>query len=173
MPRACAAAAATGLPETDDFHLKLGRAIARANDDWTEGDFQAEAMRRSGMPGVGILEGYLDHTFDREDGLITALATLPATSLAGAAVQLAAAARVFDWVTSEEKPEPEHERALRRLLSSALTVMVDAAGLDASADGINALSSPISNPWRDPYERIEEAVNLNSSAKVMTGKHLK
>lgn len=156
MPSARAAAAVTGLPETSDFHLTLGREIARANEELTEGDVEAEAMTSRGMPGVSILRGHLDHTLDREEALIRALATLPATSLAGAAVQLAAAARVLYWVTREEKPEPEDERALSRLLASALTIMVNAAGLDASVDGINHLASPLSNPWRNPYQRIDE-----------------
>lgn len=165
MPSARVAAAVRGLPETTDFHLTLGREIARANEQMTRDDAEAQAMKALKRPGVGILDSHLDHTFDREEALIRALAALPANSLAGAAVQLAAAARVFYWVTREETPRPEDERALSRLLASALTVMVDAAGLDAAADGINHLASPASDPWRDPYQRLDEIFPVTSSGE--------
>lgn len=157
MPSARAAAAATGLPEdTEDFHLTLGRSIARAGDDIFRAEDEIAAMEATNAAGAGLIKMALDHAFDREEALIRALATAPASSLGGAAVQLAAAVKIFAWTTMEDTPRPEDERAIRRLMSSALTVMVDAAGLDAERDGVNYLAAPTTNPWRDVYQRLAD-----------------
>ncbi|BCB17335.1 hypothetical protein [Bosea sp. ANAM02] len=168
MPRASAAAAVTGLPENieADFHLNLGRAIARAGADIVRAEEEIAAIEATNAPGAGVIKASLDHAFDREEALIRALATSPASSLAGAAVQLAAAVKFFAWATMEETPRPEDERAINRLMTSALTVMVDAAGLDAARDGIDHLVDPRSNQWRDVYQRLAELFPATASEET-------
>ena len=157
MPSARVAVAVTGLPEdTQDFHLTLGRAIARAGADIFRAEDEIAAMEATNADGVGLIKAALDHAFDREEALIRALATAPASSLGGAVVQLAAAVKIFAWITIDDTPRPEDERAIKRLMASALTVMVDAAGLDAERDGVNYLAAPTTDPWRDAYQRVAE-----------------
>ena len=157
MPSAPVAAAATGLPEitSPDFHLSIGREIARLGLDIARADAEIETMHATNSPGEMLVRGSLEHLGDREEALIRVLAAMPAISLSGATLQLAAAIRVFSWITMEETPRPEEERAVSRLLSSALAILIDAAGLDAQRDGIASLANPQASVWVDVYERID------------------
>lgn len=158
MPNASVRAAATGLPEetATDFHLSLGREIARINIEIARAEAEGVAMEATGHLGRRHLATAREHLEDREETLIKATSTFPASSLAGATVQLAAAARIFGWITVTNDPMPEEERAIRRLMASALRVMTDAAGLDPVCDGITSLASPAGDPWRDVYKRVAE-----------------
>jgi len=165
MPNASVRAAAIGLPiETVDFHLSLSREIARINVELARAEAEGRAMEATGHLGRLHLAAASDHLADREETLIRALAAMPASSLAGATVQLAAAARIFGWIAVDLDHHPEEERAVRRLMASALRVMTDAAGLDPVSDGIADLASPAGDPWRDVYERIAEIFPTKADA---------
>lgn len=166
MPSARVAAAATGLPEeiAADFHLSIGRDIARINAAMATAEAQEAAMEAIRHPGQHHLVAEREHLEDREVTLIRALAASRASSLAGATVQIAAAARIFGWIAVDLDHHPEEERAVRRLLASALRVMTDASGLDPVGDGIVNLASPTSDPWRDVYERIAEIFPFSTAA---------
>lgn len=166
MSNACVRAAATGLPQETaaDFHLSLGREIARINVELARAEAEGTAMEATGHLGRLHLATASEHLEDREETLIKGLSTFPAISLAGATVQLAAAARIFTWITATDDPRPEEERAIRRLMASALRVMTDAAGLDPVSDGIADLASPAGDPWRDVYERIAEIFPAKADA---------
>jgi hypothetical protein len=159
------AAAAPGLPDdTADFHLALGRQIAQIGSAAEQAENDEIAAGRCNPAAAAILGVAGEHLYDREVALITALAASQASTLAGAGVQLAAALRMFSWITSETDPKPEDERALVRLLASAVRVVVDVAQLDPQRDGI-AQMAPISrDAWADPRAVIADLFPLASSA---------
>lgn len=156
-------AAAATSPHAD-FHLTLGREIARIDAELARAEAERAVMEASGHLGRFHLDTASKHLEDREETLIKATSAFPATSLAGATVQLAAAARIFTWITATDDPRPEEERAIRRLMASALCVMTDVAGLDPIGDGITSLASPAADPWRDVYERIDKIFPSDADA---------
>ena len=158
MPNASVAAAAPGLPTepATDFHLAIGRqlAVLQAEIDRTEAE--ESAMKSCGHHGANYMASAGAHLMDRDDILIRSLSTFPAASLAGAAVQVAAAVNLYKFTRSFEGEHPEEVRAIERMLHSALRVMVEQAGLDRARDGISRLATPYLDTWRDPREIIAE-----------------
>ncbi|MCV9939516.1 hypothetical protein OIU35_24460 [Boseaceae bacterium BT-24-1] len=152
-----AAAAAAGLPEdTKDFHLSIGRHLARIHSDILRSETHEQAARENGQDGIAIIRAAIDNLCDREDTLIRALAALPAETLAGAAVQVAAAIKLLSVMSIFEDRRADDERAVRRLLDSAVTVMIDAAGIDPVRDGVAELSEQSRSTWRDPFDVVAE-----------------
>ena len=164
MPNGPVPAAATGLPKCEivepemgaAFHLLIGRELAGVV---TERDLM-EKMAQAADPSEPIdaiyLRGAIDHLNDREDALLAVTAAFPSTTLAGAAIQLFAAIRVFDRITLFQDPDPADERAMRRLLWAAGDVVADAAGLDRKTDGPDALAGSHCDPWRDVFARLAQ-----------------
>lgn len=156
-------AAATGLPRCeivdpemgDAFHLSIGRELAGIV---TERDvLEQQALAASGADAgmdESYLRGAIEHLNDREDALLGVLSAFPSTTLAGAAVQLFTAIRLFDRLTLFKDPDPADERAMRRLLWGAGDVLADAARLDLKEDGPNAIAGSTNDPWRDVFARL-------------------
>jgi len=158
MPSARVAAAAPGLPAepATDFHLAIGRQLAIFRADLERVEAEEEAIKACGALGDAYMSSAADHLMDRDDVLIRSLSTFPAGTLAGAAVQVAAAVKLYKFTRSFEGDHYEEVRAIDRLLHSALGVMIDHAGLDRDRDGISRLAEPHLDPWRDPSEIVAE-----------------
>lgn len=157
MLNARVGAAAAGLPEeTKDFHLSIGRHIARIRADLVRAEAHEEVALKADLAGSALIKGAINNLHDRDDTLIRALAALPAESLAGAAVQVAAAIKLLSIMSLFDDRRSDDERAVRRLLDSAITVMIDAAGIDPDRDGVAELSEMHVSTWRDPHETIAE-----------------
>lgn len=159
MPRARAAAAATGLPEdTTDFHLSIGRRIGKIRAELARAEANEQEMSRRDEPGVSHIKTAIEHLCDRDETLVRALASLPADTLAGATVQVAAAMKLMSWMAIFDCRRADDERAIKRLLDSAIAVLIDAAGLDPIQDGIAELAEVGLSAWRDPHETISQFI---------------
>ena len=158
MPDACVAAAAPGLPTSSgaDFHLAVGRKLAELEVDLLRVEEAADTLKGRRSHSEYIMSRAGEHLMDRADVLIRALSTQPAESLAGAAVQLAAAMNLHTHVKYFEDPHDHDVRAIERLLASALNVLVAHAGLDRDGDGISRLAQGHLNTWRDPHSVLAE-----------------
>ncbi|WP_139333709.1 hypothetical protein [Bosea sp. TND4EK4] len=146
------------MPEeaTTDFHLSIGRQIARLRTEMARVEAEEQSLRERESPGDAYMTRAAEHLYDRDDTLIGALAAFPAQSLAGATVQLAAAMKLHSVSEIFTDRRPEDDRAISRLLGSAIRVMVDAAGLDPARDGIADLAELYRCCWRNPFETVAE-----------------
>lgn len=164
MPNVHVAAAASGLPKSDTvtpvlddtFHLLVGRELAGIVTERDVMERQTHAPDSDCLIRANYLRGAIEHLDDREEALLAVLAAFPSTTLAGAAIQLFAAVRLFDRLTLFTEPDPAEERAMRRLLWAAGDVIADAAGLDREADGPNAIAGTTGDPWRDVFAVLAE-----------------
>lgn len=158
MPRMRVAAAAPGLPIEPgiDFHLAIGRQIAILQSEIDRVEVEEASLKAGGQHGASYMRRAGEHLMDRADILIRTLSTSPAATLAGAVVQVAAAVNLYKFTRMFEGEHPEEVRAIERMLHSALSVMVDHAGLDCDRDGITRLADPHFDAWSDPSETVAE-----------------
>ncbi|MGU3496306.1 hypothetical protein ACLBXM_19880 [Xanthobacteraceae bacterium A53D] len=105
-------------------------------------------------------QGACDHAFDRLLLTRSALASHRGTSLKAAAIQAAAAIDIAgNMLDFRDAPDIRKLRELERLLCSVCDVLQahveDDDGLWPARYGVEHMSNPHRNPWRDLDERIE------------------
>ena len=128
----------TPLPDQDESLpsiLALGLALTS-----TEAE-HARLEKTVAMDTTNLLVDYLEMLSLREDALRNLISTLPATTLADAAVQLEVATtfacglKVGDLAPDRSYRTRTEVAALERLIYSALPLVADAAGLDMKRMG--------------------------------------
>ncbi|MBU1402521.1 MAG: hypothetical protein KKC90_15775 [Alphaproteobacteria bacterium] len=158
--RAAAEGMPTKSPERDpvfDIAVQLGRA-ERSREEL---DLRAVRDR----PNRYVFAGQAQNEQDRVDTLRAAISQHKATSLEGAAVQIAEALVVADflneWVREDalDGSEVSHAqrdyRALQRLLFSALDVVEAATGRKMADLGLQAFRNPSLSPWVQADDKLK------------------
>ena len=151
-------AAAPGLPDepATDFHLAIGRQLALLKTEIERVENEEKAIEACQGFGASYMSTAGDHFMDRDDILIRTLSAFPASSIAGAAVQVAAAVKLYELTRLFDGDHTQDIRAIDRLLHSALSVLVEHAGLDRDRDGISRLAERAMDCWADPSVLVAE-----------------
>lgn len=119
-------------------------------------DYDKSSQNLSGFEAIAY-DNALNDAYDAYGQLTMALSHVRATSMDGAAAQVAAALNMKNRIAAENSNDDTEEevRALHRLLHSALYVMMDRVEADRFEPVINALAPMIHDPWASPLSRIK------------------
>jgi hypothetical protein len=116
--------------------VDLGRRLAAADAAYSQHD--QDAITSAGKATKSLHETAMRNLFDQESAIRQMILTMPARTLADAAVQIAAIDLAASNLEDNQQTEEELScavRALRRLVYSALPVIAESAGLDMEAMG--------------------------------------
>lgn len=154
MPNDTVSATATGLPEGTDEVLALAARLGAAMRREEDLQVRASAAKRAKKLSA---ETYLDHAAEHSTDEIYALrdmiASVKATSLAGAAIQVAEALARVDMVWDQFPQEAEtyrikqDVRVINRLLYSVLDLVDGLAERKLAEIVTPEFGSPYLNPW--------------------------
>ena len=149
---------------TECLAAKIGLLIAE-NDPKLH-DYDKSSQNLSGFEAVAY-ENSLDDAYDAYSHLTMALSHVRATSMDGAAAQVAAALNMKTRIAAENSNDDTKEevRAIHRLLHSALYVMMDRVEADKFEPVIDALAPMIHDPWTPPFYRVTLSENELSGVR--------